>query len=71
MRLTSFQIARELAIKGILVGALEDADETLNLAKEGAVRPYHRTARMEELTGVFRKMKDERLDGKVVLEMGG
>lgn len=62
-------IAKALSIKGVAVGDRREAIETLEFAERGLVKTHFRTAKMEELTGVFEQMDRGELQGRVVLDL--
>jgi propanol-preferring alcohol dehydrogenase len=63
----SVMVAKALSIVGVAVGDRQDAVETM--AERGVVRTHFRTAKMEELTGVFEEMHAQTLKGRVVLDL--
>jgi len=62
-------IAKALTIRGVAVGNRKEAIETLEFAERGLVKTHFRTAKMEELTGVFEQMERGELIGRVVLDL--
>ena len=65
----SVTVAKALSIVGVAVGDRQDAVETLAMAERGVVRTHFRTAKMDELTGVFEEMHAQKLKGRVVLDL--
>lgn len=65
----SIIVAKALSIVGVAVGDRKDAVETLEFAERGVVKTHFRTAKMEELTGVFEEMEGQMLQGRVVLDL--
>lgn len=65
----SVMVAKALSIVGVAVGDRQDAVETLAMAERGVVRTHFRTAKMDELTGVFEEMHAQKLKGRVVLDL--
>jgi propanol-preferring alcohol dehydrogenase len=62
-------IAKAQKIVGVAVGDRREAIETLDFAARGIVKTHFRTAKMEELTGVFEQMEKGELVGRVVLDL--
>ncbi|KAI3481367.1 hypothetical protein L1887_56334 [Cichorium endivia] len=62
-------IARALTIIGVIVGDRKDAVEMMELAKRGIVKTHFRTAKMQDLTAVFREMEAGRMTGRLVLDL--
>lgn len=62
-------VAKALTIRGVAVGDRREAIETLELAERGMVKTHFRTAKMEELQGVFEQMDRGEIAGRVVLEL--
>ncbi|KAH7061544.1 chaperonin 10-like protein [Macrophomina phaseolina] len=62
-------IGKALKIIGVAVGDRREAIETMDFAARGLVKTHYRTARMEELTDVFREMEEGKLQGRVVLDL--
>jgi len=65
----SVMVAKALSIVGVAVGDRQDAVETLAMAERGVVKTHFRTAKMDELTGVFEEMHAQKLKGRVVLDL--
>ncbi|WPH04116.1 Hypothetical protein R9X50_00700100 [Acrodontium crateriforme] len=64
-----FMIAKAQRIVGVAVGDRREAIETLRFAERGLVKTHFRTAKMDELTGVFEQMDKGELLGRVVLDL--
>jgi len=64
-----FLVAKAQRIVGVAVGDRKEAIETLQFAERGVVKTHFRTAKMEELTGVFEEMERGELKGRVVLDL--
>jgi propanol-preferring alcohol dehydrogenase len=67
----SVMVAQALSIVGVAVGDRKDAVETLGFAERGIVKTHYRLAKMGELTGVFEEMHEQKLKGRVVLDLSG
>ncbi|KAK3369909.1 alcohol dehydrogenase [Podospora didyma] len=62
-------VAQELRIVGSAVGNRRDAIETLDMAARGIVRTQCTMEPMSGLTGVFERMEEMKLQGRVVIDM--
>jgi len=56
-------------IRGSIVGTRMDLIEALAFAGEGKVSVRHSTARLDDINGVFDRMRTGEIDGRVVLEL--
>jgi propanol-preferring alcohol dehydrogenase len=56
-------------VVGSAVGNRKEAIETLDLAARGIIKTHFRTAKMEELTGIFEEMDKGKIQGRVVLDL--
>lgn len=56
-------------IRGSIVGTRMDLIEALAFASEGKVSVRHSTARLDDINGVFDRMRTGEIDGRVVLEL--
>ena len=55
---------------GITVGTRLDLQEALAFAGEGAVKATVQTERLEDINGVFDRMRAGEIEGRVVLDFG-
>ncbi|KJX94888.1 alcohol dehydrogenase like protein [Zymoseptoria brevis] len=62
-------VAKAQKIVGVAVGNRREAIETLDFAARGIVKTHFRTAKMEELTGIFEQMERGEVVGRVVLDL--
>lgn len=62
-------IFKELRIVGSAVGGRLQAIETLDFAARGVMKTHYKTAKLEDLSQVFRDMEDGKISGRVVLEL--
>lgn len=62
-------VAMEQKIVGSAVGNRREAIETLELASRGIIKTHYRTAKMDELTGIFEQMDKGAIQGRVVLDL--
>lgn len=62
-------VGKEIQIVGSAVGSRKEAIETLDFAARGIVKTHFRTEKMEKLTEVFQEMHEQKLKGRVVLEL--
>ncbi len=56
-------------IRGSIVGTRMDLIEALAFAEEGKVSVHYSTAKLDEINGVFDRMRAGGIDGRVVLEI--
>lgn len=56
-------------VRGSIVGTRMDLAEALAFAGEGKVRATYTTDRLDNVNDIFARMKHNRVDGRVVLEM--
>lgn len=62
-------IGKELQIVGSAVGSRKEAIETLDFAARGIIKTHFRTEKMEKLTEVLLEMDQQKLKGRVVIEL--
>jgi propanol-preferring alcohol dehydrogenase len=62
-------VAKEQRVVGSAVGNRKEAIETLDLAARGIIKTHFRTAKMDELTGIFEEMHQGKIQGRVVLDL--
>jgi propanol-preferring alcohol dehydrogenase len=55
-------------VRGSIVGTRKDLQEALQFAADGAVKAHYSTEKLERINEILRKMKEGRIDGRVVLE---
>lgn len=67
--LPSTMIAKCLTIRGVSMGNKRDAIDIMDFAARGVVKTYNRIEKMENLTQVFEEMSEQRLMGRVVLDL--
>ena len=56
-------------VRGSIVGTRKDLQEALQFAADGAVKTHYSTEKLERINDILRKMKEGRIDGRVVLEL--
>jgi len=56
-------------VRGSIVGTRKDLQEALQFAADGAVHAHYSTDKLERINDILRKMKEGRIDGRVVLEL--
>jgi alcohol dehydrogenase, propanol-preferring len=59
-----------ITLRGSIVGTRLDLQEALVFASEGAVKATVQTERLEDINGVFDRMRAGHIDGRVVLDFG-
>lgn len=62
-------VGKALQIVGSAVGSRKEAIETMDFAARGIVKTHFRVEKMEKLTQVFQEMHDQKLQGRVVLDL--
>ncbi|CAO2651052.1 Nn.00g093490.m01.CDS01 [Neocucurbitaria sp. VM-36] len=62
-------VAKALQIVGSAVGTRKEAIETMEFAARGLVKTHFRTEKMDKLTDVFQEMHEQKLKGRVVLDL--
>lgn len=58
-------------IRGSIVGTRSDLAECLRFAAEGKVKVTYKKAALEDVNSIFEQMKAGRIDGRMVIELGG
>lgn len=58
-----------ITVRGSIVGTRLDLQESLAFAGEGLVKPTVSTDRLESINDVFQRMREGRIDGRVVLDL--
>jgi propanol-preferring alcohol dehydrogenase len=59
-----------ITLRGSIVGTRLDLQEALALAGEGAVKATVQTEQLEDINGVFERMREGQIEGRVVLDFG-
>jgi len=59
-----------ITLRGSIVGTRLDLQEALAFASEGAVKATVQTERLEDINGVFDRMRAGQIEGRVVLDFG-
>ncbi|KAF1808783.1 GroES-like protein [Eremomyces bilateralis CBS 781.70] len=62
-------IIGEKKIMGVAVGTRQDAIEVLDFAARGIVKTHYRTEPLDKLAEVFQEMDDQKLQGRVVIDL--
>jgi len=62
-------VLKRITIRGSIVGTRYDLAECIAFAAEGKVKAKVATARMEDINDVFKRMKEGKIDGRVVLNI--
>ena len=60
-------VLKRITIRGSIVGTRYDLAECIAFAAEGKVKAKVATARLEDINDVFKRMKEGKIDGRVVL----
>jgi propanol-preferring alcohol dehydrogenase len=64
-------VSKEFTIKGSAVGNQREALEVLDMAARGIVKTHVKLDKMENLTEIFKDMKEGKMQGRVVLDLQG
>jgi propanol-preferring alcohol dehydrogenase len=56
-------------IRGSIVGTRNDLAEALRFAADGKVKPHFSIDRLENINGIFERMRTGKIDGRVVLKI--
>jgi propanol-preferring alcohol dehydrogenase len=62
-------VGKCLQVVGSAVGTRKEAIETMDFAARGIIKTHFRTEKMEKLTEVFQEMHEQKLQGRVVLDL--
>lgn len=65
----NLMIVKHLTVTGSAVGNRSEAIRTLEFAERGIIRARHEIQKMENLTDIFERMKQGKLQGRVVLDL--
>ena len=56
-------------IRGSIVGTRLDLAECLQFAGDGKVKVHYSTERLEDINSIFGRMRDNKIDGRVVMKI--
>ena len=62
-------VLKRKTIRGSIVGTRMDLTECLQFAGEGKVKVHYSVDPLENINGIFARMRDNRIDGRVVLKV--
>ena len=62
-------VLKRITIRGSIVGTRQDLAEAIAFAAEGKVKPTVTTACLEDINNVFARLKEGKVDGRVVLSL--
>jgi len=63
-------VLNRYTIRGSIVGTRKDMQEAIGFATEGKVKAAVHTGKLEDINQIFEDMKNGRIEGRVVLEIG-
>jgi propanol-preferring alcohol dehydrogenase len=63
-------VLKRITLRGSIVGSREDLAEAIDFAAEGKVKAHIHRRRLEEINEVFADLKNGKVDGRIVLELG-
>jgi len=64
-------VAKALQIVGSAVGTRKEAIEAVEFAARGIVKTHYTVEKMDKLTDVFNQMDQQKLKGRVVIDLSG
>lgn len=56
-------------VRGSIVGTRRDVEESLDFFAHGLITPTYATRPMEDINEIFDEMIDEKIDGRIVMEL--
>ena len=56
-------------IRGSIVGTRLDLAECLQFAGDGKVKVHYSTERLDDINGIFDRMRQNKIDGRVVMRI--
>ncbi len=62
-------VLKRITIRGSIVGTRRDLAEAIEFAAEGKVKPTVHTDKLENINGIFDKLRKGEVEGRVVLEI--
>jgi len=62
-------VLKRITIRGSIVGNRQDLAEAIAFAAEGKVKPTVNRSRLEDVNHVFERLKEGKVDGRVVLTL--
>ncbi len=62
-------VLKRITVRGSIVGTRKDLQEALEFANEGLVKATVTPAKLEDINDVFDKMKNNKIDGRIVLDI--
>ncbi len=64
-----YTVLNRYTVRGSIVGTRKDMQEAIAFAVEGKVKANVRSAKLEDINGVFNEMRKGEIEGRVVLEI--
>ena len=62
-------VLKRITVRGSIVGTRQDLEEALQFAGEGKVAPHFSWDALENINGIFSRMEEGRIDGRIVLNL--
>jgi len=62
-------VLKRITVRGSIVGTRQDLEEALAFAGSGAVSAHFSWDKLENINGVFARMEDGKIDGRVVVDL--
>ena len=61
-------VLKRITVRGSIVGTRRDLDEAIAFAVEGKVKTEIHTAPLQDINDIFARLKEGKVDGRVVLD---
>ncbi|MGL4197547.1 MAG: zinc-binding dehydrogenase, partial [Allorhizobium sp.] len=62
-------VLKRITVRGSIVGTRQDLEESLQFAGEGKVASHFSWDRLENINAIFDRMKEGKIDGRIVLDL--
>ena len=62
-------VLKRITVRGSIVGTRQDLEESLQFAGEGKVKSHYSWDKIENINDIFDRMKEGRIDGRIVLDL--
>lgn len=62
-------VAKSIQVVGSAVGTRKEAIEAIEFAARGVIKTHYRVEKMDKLNDVFKEMEQQKLQGRVVLDL--
>jgi alcohol dehydrogenase, propanol-preferring len=62
-------VLKRITVRGSIVGTRQDLEEALAFAGIGAVSVHFSWDKLENINGIFERMTDGKIDGRIVVNL--